>query len=205
MASQQLSTNFILRQRKFLDERRNFDTIADMVAFKESWIPEGFITYCKETKTFYKFDPNNTVDATYGKWEEISNSGEGLKIYDNYSLLPTPTKDTIVYVKNDYVDNTDVDNPITYDNGFYLYDSVNSAWELAIKVSNEKQIYEEEITTASTEWSIQHNLGEKNLTKVTIYDDEGNEIVLPDITYDTMNLLTVNFDVEVAGKIIIIK
>ena len=201
----QLSTNFLLMQRKFLDDRQSFNTIADMVAFRESGLPEGFITYCKETKTFYKFDPNNTVDTTYGKWEEISNSGEGLKIYDNYSLLPTPTKDTIVYVKNVYVDDTDVYNPITYDNGFYLYDSVNSAWELAIKVSNEKQIYEEEITTASTEWSIQHNLGEKNLTKVTIYDDEGNEIVLPDITYDTMNLLTVNFDVEVAGKIIIIK
>ena len=201
----QLSTNFLLMQRKFLDDRQSFNTIADMVAFRESGLPEGFITYCKETKTFYKFDPNNTVDATYGKWEEISNSGEGLKIYDNYSLLPTPTKDTIVYVKNVYVDDTDVDNPITYDKGFYLYDSVNSVWKLAIKVSNEKQIYEEEITTASTEWSIQHNLGEKNLTKVTIYDDEGNEIVLPDITYDTMNLLTVNFDVEVAGKIIIIK
>ena len=201
----QLSTNFLLMQRKFLDDRQSFNTIADMVAFRESGLPEGFITYCKETKTFYKFDPNNTVDATYGKWEEISNSGEGLSIYDNYSLLPTPTKDTIVYVKNDYVDNTDVDNPITYPKGFYLYDSVNSVWKIAIKVSNEKQIYEEEITTASTEWSIQHNLGEKNLTKVTIYDDEGNEIVLPDITYDTMNLLTVKFDVEVAGKIIIIK
>ena len=201
----QLSTNFLLMQRKFLDDRQSFNTIADMVSFRESGLPEGFITYCKETKTFYKFDPNNTVDATYGKWREHTNASEGLSIYDNYSLLPTPTKDTIVYVKNDYVDNTDVDNPITYPKGFYLYDSVNSAWELATQVSATKEIYEEEITTASNTWSIQHNLGEKNLTKVTIYDDEGNEIVLPDITYDTMNLLTVNFDVEVAGKIIIIK
>ena len=201
----QLSTNFLLMQRKFLDDRQSFNTIADMVAFRESGLPEGFITYCKETKTFYKFDPNNTVDTTYGKWREHTNASEGLSIYDNYSLLPTPTKDTIVYVKNDYVDNTDVDNPITYPKGFYLYDTVNSAWELATQVSATKEIYEEEITTASDTWSIQHNLGEKNLTKVTIYDDEGNKIVLPDITYDTMNLLTVKFDVEVAGKIIIIK
>ena len=141
-----------------------------------------------------------------------SNSGSssctcnGVAIYDDYSKLPTDlTEKTIAYCENDYVDNTDVDNPITYDNGFYLYDSVNSAWELATQVSATKEIYEEEITTASDTWSIQHNLGEKNLTKVTIYDADGNKIVLPDITYDTMNLLTVKFDVVVAGKIIIIK
>ena len=133
-------------------------------------------------------------------------TGNGVAIYDDYSKLPTDlTEKTIAYCENDYVDNTDVDNPITYDNGFYLYDSVNSAWELATQVSATKEIYEEEISIPNREWSIQHNLGEKNLTKVTIYDDEGNEIVLPDITYDTMNLLTVNFDAEVAGKIIIVK
>ena len=50
--------------------------------------------------------------------EYISNNigtGNGVAIYDDYSKLPTDlTEDTIAYCKNDYVDNTDVDNSITY-------------------------------------------------------------------------------------------
>ena len=40
----QLSTNFLLMQRKFLEDRQSFNTIADMVAFRESGLPEGFFT-----------------------------------------------------------------------------------------------------------------------------------------------------------------
>ena len=66
--------------------------------------------------------------------EYISNNtgtGNGVAIYDDYSKLPNDlTEDTIAYCKNDYVDNTDVDNPITYFKGFCLYDTTNNKWTL---------------------------------------------------------------------------
>ena len=68
-----------------------------------------------------------------------------------------------------------------------------------------KQVYEEEINIPNREWVIQHNLNEEKITQVIVYDADGNEIVLPDITYDTMNLLTITFDIEITGKVIVIK
>ena len=71
--------------------------------------------------------------------EYISNNidtGNGVAIYDDYSHLPTDlTEKTIAYCENDYVDNTDVDNPITYSKGFYFYEVDTSTWK-NIKVSS---------------------------------------------------------------------
>ena len=57
-------------------------------------------------------------------------SGNGVAIYDNYSKLPTDlTEDTIAYCENDYIDNTDVNNPIIYSKGLYFYNTDISKWE----------------------------------------------------------------------------
>lgn len=54
--------------------RDQFDTLASMKAFRESSLPpRGFITYCIETDKYYKFDIDNTVDETTGKWREYLN------------------------------------------------------------------------------------------------------------------------------------
>ena len=45
-----LGTNFELLAQKFLDSRQSFDTLADMKAFSETSLPDGFLTYNKEDK-----------------------------------------------------------------------------------------------------------------------------------------------------------
>ena len=48
------------------------ETLVDMASFLEGAIPEGFLTYNKETDKFYKFNSSNEVDPTLGKWREFS-------------------------------------------------------------------------------------------------------------------------------------
>ena len=78
-----LNANFeLLSAGLYLDARQQFNTIIEMKDFAETSIPDGFITYNKETQKHYVFDSSNTVDATLGKWREY-NSGGGITIYDD--------------------------------------------------------------------------------------------------------------------------
>lgn len=53
--------------------RDQFDTLASIKAFRESSLPpHGFITYCIETDKYYKFDTNNEIDESTGKWREYT-------------------------------------------------------------------------------------------------------------------------------------
>ena len=70
-----------------------------------------------------------------------------------------------------------------------------------------KLLYEEEITTASNSWSIQHNLNtEWHKLFINIIDSD-NDIVFGDIDVanSTKNLLVMKFDTPIAGKITIRK
>ena len=70
-----------------------------------------------------------------------------------------------------------------------------------------KLLYEEEITTASNSWNIQHNLNtEWNSLFINIIDDN-NDIVFGDIdvTNSTKNLLVIKFNTPITGKITIRK
>ena len=70
-----------------------------------------------------------------------------------------------------------------------------------------KLLYEEEITTASNSWSIQHNLNtEWNSLFINIIDSD-NDIIYGDIDVanSTKNLLVIKFDTPIAGKITIRK
>ena len=58
--------------------------------------------------------------------------------------------------------------------------------------------YEFEQTEASTEWTINHNLGKH--PSVMVVDSQGNQ-VFADVVYDSNNQLTVNFYYEVSGKV----
>ena len=71
-----LNANFeLLSAGLYLDARQQFNTIIEMKDFAETSIPDGFITYNKETQKHYVFNSSNTVDATLGKWREY-NSGD---------------------------------------------------------------------------------------------------------------------------------
>lgn len=61
--------------------RDQFDTLAAMKAFRESSLPpHGFITYCIETDKYYKFDIDNEIDESTGKWKEYT--GDMIAITD---------------------------------------------------------------------------------------------------------------------------
>ena len=77
-----INSNFLLQSKMFLDSRQSFETLVDMASFLEGAIPEGFLTYNKETDKFYKFNASNTVDPTLGKWREFS-SGSGENVIDD--------------------------------------------------------------------------------------------------------------------------
>ena len=71
-----LNANFeLLSAGLYLDARQQFNTIIEMKDFAETSIPDGFITYNKETQKHYVFNSSNTVDATLGKWREYNSGG----------------------------------------------------------------------------------------------------------------------------------
>ena len=70
-----------------------------------------------------------------------------------------------------------------------------------------KLLYEEEITTPSNSWSIQHNLNTEWYKLFINIIDSDNDIIYGDIdvTNSTKNLLVIKFDTPIAGKITIRK
>ena len=70
-----------------------------------------------------------------------------------------------------------------------------------------KLLYEEEITTPSNSWSIQHNLNTEWYKLFINIIDDNNDIVFGDIDVanSTKNLLVIKFDTPISGKITIRK
>ena len=70
-----------------------------------------------------------------------------------------------------------------------------------------KLLYEEEITTASNSWSIQHNLNTEWYKLFINIIDSYNDIIYGDIDVanSTKNILIIKFDTPIAGKITIRK
>ena len=70
-----------------------------------------------------------------------------------------------------------------------------------------KLLYEEEITTASNSWNIQHNLNTEWYKLFINIIDNDNDIIYGDIDVanSTKNLLVMKFDTPIAGKITIRK
>ena len=70
-----------------------------------------------------------------------------------------------------------------------------------------KLLYEEEITTASNSWSIQHNLNTEWYKLFINIIDSDNDIIYGDIDVanSTKNLLVMKFDTPISGKITIRK
>ena len=68
-------------------------------------------------------------------------------------------------------------------------------------------LYEEEITTASNSWNIQHNLNTEWYKLFINIIDSNNDIIYGDIDVanSTKNLLVMKFDTPISGKITIRK
>lgn len=147
---------------------------------------------------FYKCVKDTT--STY-KFQDITSSG--MNIYEDYNSLPTVglTKDTICCVKNDY---TDTSSNTVRKSGFYLYDVTKKLWS---QIGGSSIEFTTQITTPSKIWNIQHNLNtEWWKLQINIIDSDKN-IIYGDVDLDktTNNLLVLNFEKEVQGKIYIKK
>lgn len=76
MSGISINSNFSLRSKMYIDARDSFKTLSEMVDFEETSIPEGKLTYCEETDSYYKFLSTNSDDINTGKWREFTTSGK---------------------------------------------------------------------------------------------------------------------------------
>lgn len=67
----QIIDNLDHRSKKPNFVRDQFDTLQAMKLFPESDIDEGHISYCIETKKHYRFNADNLIDESTGKWREF--------------------------------------------------------------------------------------------------------------------------------------
>ena len=92
----QTANEFSLRKKAYLDDREEFDTLADMASFND--VPDGFITLNKENGKRYEYNSSNTIDTDLGKWREYKAGGGGIS-FDDWKADTYYKKDTLV-VKN---------------------------------------------------------------------------------------------------------
>ena len=102
--------------------------------------------------------------------DDNSNNGEPIAIVDNYHNLSSLTDVNFAYCKNDYTDNTDIDNPIVYSKGLYFYDG--RVWSTIVTTSNN---IDEKVKLLSTDTESKY-LGEL-LDNITISTDTGKVVI----------------------------
>ena len=109
--------------------------VAEVLAYDPTVRYIGMAVYCIDEQCLYRFKRTLLDDGTYSDGlqdsdfqPEEGNVNVNL-VTNDYSTLPTVTKDTIIYCKNDYID-TNVTPNVNYEKGFYLYDTNTLAWEL---------------------------------------------------------------------------
>lgn len=67
---------------------------------------------------------------------------------------------------------------------------------------NQKVFHVHSQTTADTTWTVAHYLGQKYCNVVIV--DENDEVIIPEsIKFDTINQLTVTFNVAITGKVVV--
>jgi hypothetical protein len=68
---------FDLRAKKQNFQRDAFETIADMKAFSENYLPPIFDAYCYEDGKKYRYNASNEILEDTGKWRVIGEGGGG--------------------------------------------------------------------------------------------------------------------------------
>lgn len=91
--------NISYKGKKPDNVRSYFETIADMVAFSENYLPDVYITLCGEDNNQYKFVRSNEVDPILGKWRLLEGGGGG----DLSSYYTKTQTDTLLADKVDKV------------------------------------------------------------------------------------------------------
>jgi len=76
-------------------KRDMFDTIADMKAYNENYLPQVFIATCVEDGCIYIFNKGNIVDEITGKWRKFEGGSADLLNYYNKTEVNTLLEDKV--------------------------------------------------------------------------------------------------------------
>lgn len=93
-----LADSFTYKGKKPLDSRLVCDTLSDMVSMPESIIYDGILVYIKNDDKYYKFNSNNPVDSSLGKWREFNQGSAGNFLVREYNQDTNYKKDSLVYL-----------------------------------------------------------------------------------------------------------
>ena len=134
--------NIEYKGKKPLDSRMLFDTIADMKAYSENYLPDITLAFNKEDSKMYVFNRENDVDEDTGKWREFEGGDGGTEsVYltqaEFNALTPAeqddPTKDYYITsnwpvegIKIEDLDDVEITNPTVWD--VLSYDTTTQKW-----------------------------------------------------------------------------
>ena len=71
-----VNASFEYGLKDYSDVRQKFATIAEMAAYNENLIPNGFITFCEEDNANYQWLDMNDADPTLNKWRKFTASAD---------------------------------------------------------------------------------------------------------------------------------
>lgn len=87
--------NISYKGKKPDNARSYFETIADMAAYSENYLPDTYITLCGEDNNQYKFIRSNPVDPVTGKWRVMEGGSGDLSSYYTKSETNTLLDDKV--------------------------------------------------------------------------------------------------------------
>lgn len=85
-----LLDNFDLRAKKPDTNRQLFNTIAEMAAFNENYLPDVYECNVVEDGNRYRYNRSNIVDENLGKWRLVESGGSS-SLIDYYKKTETDT------------------------------------------------------------------------------------------------------------------
>ncbi|WP_405376361.1 hypothetical protein [Pseudobutyrivibrio sp.] len=87
--------NFDIRKSAPNVKRDMFDTISDMKAYNENYLPQVFVSTCVEDGCIYIFNKGNDVDDVTGKWRKFEGGTADLMNYYNKTETNTLLDDKV--------------------------------------------------------------------------------------------------------------
>ena len=97
-----IGANFAYQGKQPNFERDRFITKAEMKAFAETSVDEGYLSYCAAGGNMYQFKATNSVDATTGKWR-VFKSGNQVALTVDSVMSDTSTNPVQNKVIKNYV------------------------------------------------------------------------------------------------------
>lgn len=76
----QYADNLEIRMRAPNVQRDLFNSIADMAAFNENYLPDMFVCVNTEDGNLYVYNRTNEVDATTGKWRKFTGGATDVEL-----------------------------------------------------------------------------------------------------------------------------